>query len=169
MRGAIIEATDLALKNPVQERFLRTERGYQGIFYAHLLSNLMERGIVDQGRILEMEYQKRNLHRVSRQRPDIILHVPIEYSEEGVEENNFCVWALKWHGTEQVAADDFDKLNAMIAKLRYRVGIFVNIDSREHHADIYEGPFADQVHCVAVWFDGEMKTAWGRPRRADGN
>ena len=165
MSDEIITATDAALRRVAEPRFLRTERGFQGQFYCALQRVLKERGLLREGRILEMEYQKSTRHGMS-QRPDIVLHVPAEDSGAGMAENNFAVWALKRRATLAEARDDFVKLDEMFEQLCYPLGIFVNIDARDHFAASYDGRFPERVRAVAVWLDGGAVTSWGFPESA---
>ena len=94
MIDAIVSATDQALRTVAVPRFLRTERGFQGRFYCALQEALERLGVLRNGHILEMEYQKSARHGMS-QRPDIVLHIPAEDAGSDVRENNLAVWALK--------------------------------------------------------------------------
>lgn len=158
----IIAATDEALRQVAEPRFLRTQRGFQGQFYCALQRALEGRDLLKNGRILEMEYQKSARHGMS-QRPDIILHVPVEYSGRRVTSNNFAVWALKRHATRSKACEDFDKLDEMFEALCYTLGFFVNIDAKDNCATCYRGKFPDRLRTVAVWRDGAVQTSWGSP------
>ncbi|MCJ7545794.1 MAG: hypothetical protein MUP30_03035 [Deltaproteobacteria bacterium] len=160
MIDKIVTATDEALRNVAIPRFLRTERGFQGRFYCALQQILEERGLLQSGYILEMEYQKSARHGMS-QRPDIVLHVPAEVSGARVSENNLAVWALKRRATSAEAHDDFVKLDEMFEILCYPLGIFVNIDAMDHFSDSYNGKFSDRLRTVAVWLDGKVVTSWG--------
>lgn len=163
MNDAIISATDAALRAVAVPRFLRTERGFQGQLYCALQKALGERGVLENGLILEMEYQKSSRHGIY-QRPDIVLHIPAEETRAEVCENNLAVWALKRRATEYAARSDFDKLDEMFEMLRYPIGIFVNIDSADHFAPSYVGAFAECVRTVAVSIEnGEVVTRWGCP------
>jgi hypothetical protein len=163
MIDLIISATDVALKAVAVPRFLRTERGFQGQFYCALQKALEQRGVLENGHILEMEYQKSARHGMY-QRPDIVLHIPAEEASAEVYENNLAVWALKRHATEDAARDDFNKLDEMIERLRYSLGIFVNVDSTDHFAPSYVGAFPDGVRTVAVSVeDLKIVSRWGHP------
>lgn len=163
LRDEIVAATTQALLQINQPRFLRTERGYHGKFYCALQEALEERGLLQDGRILEMEYQKSARHQTS-QRPDIVLHVPAEGSGQAVTENNFAVWALKRRATQDKANQDFVKLDQMFESLRYPLGIFVNIDTNEHVKLLYSGRFPERLKVVAVWLAGEqVVTRWSCP------
>ena len=167
MSNQIVAATDEALRRVAAPRFLRTERGFQGEFCGALRQALDRRGLLQGGRILEMEYQKSTRHGMS-QRPDIVLHVPAEESGAGVADNNFAVWALKRCATARKAQKDFAKLDEMFETLCYPLGIFVNIDAREHFAASYHGRFPERLRTVAVWLDGEIVTSWS-PEQARRN
>src|SRR5690349_21340233 len=94
-RDTVIDATISAIKNVRNPRFLATERGFHGAFYCALFSFLKKKGIITDRVILEMEYQKSTRH-ATKQRPDIILHIPREISgSKSTRTNNFAVWALK--------------------------------------------------------------------------
>ena len=156
----VVAATDEALRQVATPRFLRTERGFQGQFYCALQRALEERRLLQDGRVLETEYQKSACHGMS-QRPDIVLHVPAEESGAGVARNNFSVWALKRQATQSQAREDFDKLDQMFETLHYPLGFFVNIDARDHLAASYRGRFPKRLRSVAVWRDGTVQTSWG--------
>jgi len=154
MREKIIQATIKSLKKNHQERFYQTERGYQGRFYCALQQALDDEGIIIDGLILEMEYQKReNIHHTS-QRPDITLHIPVEYSGAERTANNYAIWALKRRGYRsgyhRNVTDDFNKLNIMFKKLNYPLGFLIIINSDRHMLDIYEGEFRDRIISFAV-------------------
>jgi hypothetical protein len=165
MSNQIVAATDEALRQVDAPRFLRTERGFQGEFYCALRRTLDRRGLLQGGRILEMEYQKSARHGMS-QRPDIVLHVPAEESGAGVADNNFAVWALKRCATAGEAEEDFAKLDEMFEHLHYPLGIFVNIDAKNLFAASYHGRFPERLRTVAVWLHGEVLTSWSRPEQA---
>jgi len=158
----IIAATDEALLQVAEPRFMRSERGFQGRFYCALQHALDRKGLLQGGCILEMEYQKSDRHGLS-QRPDIILHVPAEESGGSVTENNYAVWALKRRATQRAALDDFEKLDDMFERLRYPLGFFVNIDAKKDMAASYCGRFPERVRTVAVWRQRTIQTSWGTP------
>jgi uracil-DNA glycosylase len=162
MNDDIVAATDEALRQVAEPRFLRTERGFQGQFYCALQRVLEARGVLQGGLILEMEYQKSARHGMS-QRPDIVLHVPAEDSGAGVAGNNFAVWALKRRTTPSRAGDDFARLDEMFEMLCYPLGIFVNIDARDHLAWCYDGKFPERLRTVAVWLEDQVVTSWRCP------
>ncbi len=157
---AIISATDSALRAVSVPRFFRTERGFQGRFYCALQKELEERGLLQNGRILEMEYQKSARHNM-HQRPDIILHIPAEENGRTVYENNLAVWALTRAATKADAQSDFKKLDEMIEILRYRLAIFVNLGSEETFEGAYHGRFPEQIRTTAVSMAaGQVVTRW---------
>ncbi|MGC2434866.1 MAG: hypothetical protein WA433_13900 [Desulfobaccales bacterium] len=146
----IIKATVESLKSITQERFYRTERGYQGRFYCALQESLDGMGIFDNGVILEMEYQKTaSLHQTT-QRPDIVLHIPFEYSGAKRNINNYAVWALKHHGNYRKVRDDFTKLDLMFENLHYPIGLTIIIDSDQPMLASYKGNFQERIHSFAV-------------------
>jgi len=71
----IVRATLAALKEVRHPRFFENERGYQGQLYCQLQAQLRQRGLLDGGAILELEYQKSSRHGTG-QRPDIVFHIP---------------------------------------------------------------------------------------------
>jgi hypothetical protein len=150
MLGKIIKATVESLKSITQERFYRTERGYQGRFYCALQQSLDGMGVFDNGLILEMEYQKRDTLHQTAQRPDIILHIPVEYSDAERHRNNYAVWALKHHRNYRGVRDDFNNLDIMFENLHYPIGLIIIIDSDRHMLDSYEGNFQERIHSFAV-------------------
>lgn len=164
----LIAATDEALREVAELRFLRTERGFHGRFYCALHQVLEKKGLLKNGCILKMEYQKSDRHGTSK-RPDIVLHVPVEESGARVDENNYAVWALKRRATKSEANDDFEKLDIMFGTLCYPLGLFINIDAKRHLAASYRGRFPERLCTVAVWLDGTVHTNWGAPSRAPEN
>jgi hypothetical protein len=153
MKERIIGATIDALRSVCHVRFFRTERGYQGRFYCALQAALDMRNILSDELILEMEYQKTGPRHHTQQRPDIILHVPVEVSSAAVHENNVAVWALKRRASVADAKDDFGKLNTMFTSLHYPLGIFINIDSNYHYLSYYQGICRDRILAFAVQLD----------------
>lgn len=157
MQEQIIQGTIDALLSVCQNRFFQNERGYQGKFYCALHAELDKYTFLSEHKILEMEYQKSGIHG-TRQRPDIIFHVPSELTRAGVAENNFAVWALKANARSRAAKDDFEKLDRMFDTLHYPLGMFINIRSRTHHMESYTGPHPDRLHCFAVSLSGSDVT-----------
>lgn len=160
MRKKLIEVTGLALLAVNASRFFRTERGFQGRFYCTLQAQLDYAGLLNNGSILEMEYQKSARHGL-RQRPDIILHVPTEHSGECIKENNFAVWALKRQATSADARDDFHKLDEMFDQLDYPIGFFINIDACTPMRQHYKGEHGTKLNAVATQLvDNEVIARW---------
>jgi hypothetical protein len=123
---------------------------YQGRFYCALQQALENAGVLVGSLILEMEYQKReNLHQTS-QRPDIILHIPVEYSGSERYNSNFAVWALKHHRNLREVTEDFIKLDLMFENLRYPMGFLIIIGSDQHMITSYRGKFKDKILSFAV-------------------
>lgn len=149
MRNVLVRATEAAIYEVTHPRFFATERGFHGRFYCSLQAQLDQEGILIDGRILEMEYQKSGRHGLT-QRPDIVLHAPAEESGASVRDNNFAVWALKFRANEGDACDDFRKLNEMFEYLHYPLGFFLNIESDETMLQHYIGDFRDRLVAVAV-------------------
>ncbi|MFC2077968.1 hypothetical protein ACFLTM_04090 [Candidatus Bipolaricaulota bacterium] len=149
MERLVIQATTEALLSVRNQRFFKSERGYQGRFYCCLQAELEKHGFLQDDDIIEMEYQKGERHDLG-QRPDIIFHVPAEISRAPVTENNYAVWALKIGANARKAKEDFDKLDQMFSRLHYPLGIFINIGSEKHHLDAYDGPYAERIHAFAV-------------------
>jgi hypothetical protein len=148
----IIEATIEALRSVSEPRFFRTERGYHGRFYCALQASLDRRGVLQDGIILEMEYQKSTRHEMT-QRPDIILHIPAEESGFSVRHNNFAVFALKLRASADDAVADFYKLDEMCDLLDYPLAVFINIDSEQHCREHYVGHYPDRLRTFAVRLD----------------
>jgi len=162
MKGQIIESTICALRNITAPRFFKSERGYQGIFYCALYKELEHNKLVNEDRIIEMEYQKSRRHELT-QRPDIIFHIPVEHSGGRVKENNFAVWAIKARSNMKRAKEDFIKLDEMFDTLNYPLGFFININSDQHHLDLYDGPYKDRLLAFSVISQDNsviIKMAW---------
>lgn len=163
MRDILIRATDAAIRAVDAPRYFCTERGFQGRFYCALQAELDGAGLLVDGAILEMEYQKSSAHSMG-QRPDIIFHVPVEHSGADRQANNYAVWALKRKATTASARDDFDKLNQMFDGLDYPLGFFVNIDTASHFAEHYLGRYRNRLEAVAATLDGaQVITSWAIP------
>lgn len=152
MREQLIAATESAIRAIDAPRFFKTERGFHGRFYCALQTELDRVGLIADGAILEMEYQKSARHGLG-QRPDIIFHIPTEHSIVGVVANNFAVWALKRHATDIEAIEDFKKLDQMFDTLRYPLGFFVNIDSTQPMLEHYAGQHRNRLVAVAASLD----------------
>lgn len=145
----ILDATKFAINLIHNKRFFNTERGYQGALFCHLHQYLLEKGLISEDVILEMEYQKSTRHNVT-QRPDIILHIPVEISGADIHENNFAVWALKRESSSNKAREDFSKLDIMFGELNYPIGIFINISAQETMLEEYKGNFKDRIYAFSI-------------------
>ena len=132
-------------------RYFLTERGYQGQLLAELNKRLKIEQIFPGKPIVEQEYQKTLENQGITIRPDIIIHIPYE---RGVAQNrqsgNFVVIQLKLEASEKVAKEDFDKLDSMFEKLKYPLGIFLNINSNKTFYDSYSSNYKKRLHCFAV-------------------
>jgi hypothetical protein len=174
-----IEATIGAIRSVRNARYLATERGYQGAFYCTLRSELERMERLSAERILELEYQKTVGRHGTRQRPDIVFHIPMEISGAEEWKNNFAVWALKHSATSARATEDFIKFEHMCHRLCYPLAIFINVSSAETHLDKYRGSFHERVHSFAVpsargtrighsyFEDGELRNVWYSLANAD--
>jgi len=153
----LIEKTILALKQITNRRYYRTERGFSAELYAYLKCQLYGSDLFPKEAILELEYQKSSLlHYEQTQRPDIIIHIPIE---SGItwdrRENNFAVYALKLNGRNTEAKSDFDKLDKMFESLNYRVGFFINIcPNLSTYLNEYVGSYKERIHEVSITNEG---------------
>ena len=137
------------LSSITHPRFFETERGFQGQLNACLAQSV--KGIVPNQYVIEEEYQKKfNTHGI-RIRPDIIIHAPFEPNTHGSRsEGNFAVIQIKLRASVKEAGEDFEKLDLMLEKLNYPLGIFINISSSETHHKNYKGKFIERLHCFAV-------------------
>ena len=163
MRDALIAATEAALRAVDAARFFQTERGFQGRFYCALQTQLDQAGLMTNGAILEMEYQKSSRHDLT-QRPDIVFHIPAEHSGASVEENNFSVWAFKRRASVGKAQSDFKRLDEMFETLSYPLGFFVNIASQNPMRQHYSGAYSDRLAAVAAKLTGtQVSVHWAPP------
>jgi len=128
-------------------RFFETERGYQG----QLLAQLDARLHLPHAAIVEQEYQKQaSMHRLNI-RPDIIIHEPFDPERHHSRaDGNFAVIELKRRASPADARDDFQSLAKMLDVLRYRLGIFINIDSGMTHSKLVPADLRGRVACFAV-------------------
>lgn len=128
----IISATIEGLRRTDKQRYFEsTERGFQGWFFAELQAVLAEAGLLRGDRVVEMEYQKVVAIHGTRQRPDIVVHMPRPADDHAsVTRGNLAVYALKKCATTRGVSDDLRKLKRMFSLLHYKVGIFVNIGAR---------------------------------------
>ena len=160
MYDKLRDATESALRSVVDVRFFQTERGFHGRFYCALQARLDRLGLIANGAILEMEYQKSARHNLG-QRPDIIFHIPTEHSGAGVKDNNYAVWALKHKTNVADAKEDFQKLDQMFDDLHYAFGFFININATNPMREYYEGTYSHRLAAVAVYLDGDhFRTNW---------
>jgi hypothetical protein len=147
----LVEATESAARRVWHQRFFQTERGYQGILYYFLTEELRERGLLELGgdRILEIEDQKRFNTPGMKRRPDIVFHTPA-VAGGNARNDNYAVWAVKGHGDEDDAVSDFEKLDVMVSRLHYPVGIFINVGLPYDFVRAYQGPFAERLYGMTV-------------------
>ena len=163
MRDALTKATEAAIRAVDAARFFRTERGFHGRFYCALQEQLDQTGLMTDGAILEMEYQKSRRHGLT-QRPDIVFHIPAEHSGASVQANNFAVWALKWRASIRDAQSDFDRLDEMFATLMYPIGFFVNIDGVDPMRQHYNGRYGSRLAAVSARLtEGQIDVLWALP------
>ena len=163
MREALIAATEAAIYCIDAVRFFQTERGFHGRFYCALQAELDRIGLINNGAILEMEYQK-SARQGLTQRPDIVFHVPTEHSGSEVTANNYAVWALKRHASRSDALEDFEKLDQMFSKLAYPLGFFLNIDATDPMHQYYDGLYRNRVVTFAARrIDSHNKLTRGVP------
>ncbi len=153
MRDLIIDSTLEGLPRVISPRFFASERGYAAALSCHIIRGIEDRRLMTDGRIVEMEYQKLRRHHME-QRPDIIFHIPTEYSQATPMENNYAVWALKRQADDEDALDDFWKLDQMFEQLHYPLGFFINVDSQSDKLEVYNGSYADRLIGIAVWLEG---------------
>jgi len=147
----IIEIVAKALKNIDSSRFFKTERGFQGRFVCVLYEILDAEGLFPEDAILEEEYQKRIGNYGTSQRPDLIIHVPVESTHSSDRtENNFVVFEFKKQADENKAKGDFKKLDKIFRELKYPLGIFVNINGSKFFLDGYSGQFENRIHEFCV-------------------
>lgn len=151
--------------NAIKEsRLFQTERGYQGQLVAELSKHLDRAAIWPDNPLIEPEYQKRARDHGTTIRPDLIVHVPLERGlYDSRQDGNYVVIQLKRKASLNAALKDFADLDFMFRELRYKLGIFVNIDSDETFFDDYAGDFAERLHCFAVRLIHSLPTIAERP------
>jgi hypothetical protein len=163
MRDAVINATEAAIRAVDAARFFQTERGFHGRFYCALQEQLDRAGLMTNGAILEMEYQKSSRHHLT-QRPDVVFHIPAEHSGASVQANHFAVWALKRRASIADAQLDFVRLDEMFSALMYPIGFFVNIDAIDPMRQHYTGAYRVRVAAVAARLTGaQIDVYWAMP------
>ncbi len=156
---SFIEIIINALKEIKSPRFFNTERGFQGEFKSALGKILLEQNIFPDEAIIEEEYQKSLKFHGIRQRPDLVIHVPVISSHfNNRKENNYIVFAFKLSGDKNKVMKDLEKLEEMIDKLSYSFGIFININSTNCFLEEYHGPYKHKLHefCIKQ-FNGRIK------------
>jgi hypothetical protein len=132
-------------------RFFETERGYQGELVSLLNEYLKKKNLFPKEFIVEQEHQKSVKHHNIRQRPDIIIHVPIEAGlTKDRAKNNFLVIALKRKGDAKSIIGDFEKLDEMFGELNYPEGVIININTQSKFVEFYQGKFPDRLHELAI-------------------
>lgn len=149
----ILNITLNALREVVNPRFYRTERGFVSHFSHHLETQIQGQILFPEGTIIEVEVQKRlNDHHGVRQRPDLLIHIPIETGlTDKSNENNFVVYGFKLNGNNQISQEDFRKLDEMFEALNYEIGIFVNINSYPNtYLQNYNGNFRNRIHEYSI-------------------
>lgn len=153
---AIINEVINTLRSIKIPRYYKSERGFQTEFYRILSNQLEDKPIFPEHTILEAEVQKRNLeHYGVTQRPDLLIHIPIETGiTENSNENNFVNFAFKLSGNERASVEDYEKLEQMFSILNYEMGIFINIGRYpEIFLNNYEGNFKDRIHELSIGQD----------------
>ncbi|MEW8275989.1 MAG: hypothetical protein AB2733_18090 [Candidatus Thiodiazotropha taylori] len=150
----IMECIREALSSIKHPRYYDTERGFQGALLAEINKKLPELEL--EGAIIEEEYQKRIRDHGFKIRPDLIIHVPFDYSNlESRKHGNFVVIELKRQATVDEALDDYRKLTNMCKSLDYPLGIFINISSDTSHLSEYEENDDPRIHSFAVELKNE--------------
>lgn len=157
-KEGLLNKTVLAIRQILIQRYFNSERGFVPEFYSNLRGQLENSNLFPEHTILETEVQKRRLLHGVRQRPDLLIHIPIETGlTNNVAENNFVVYAFKLNGNAVDALEDFEKLDAMFGQLNYEMGIYVNIGT---HPTIflnnYIGNFKDRIHEFSIRLDNEQ-------------
>lgn len=150
---AIIIEVINTLRKIITPRYYKSERGFQTEFYRILSNQLEGKHIFPDHTILEAEVQKRNFeHYGVTQRPDLLIHIPIETGiTENVNENNFVNFAFKLFGNAKASAEDYEKLEQMFNFLNYEMGIFINIGRYpEIFLNNYKGGFKNRIHEFSV-------------------
>lgn len=158
---SILGKTIQSLKEIRVARYFRSERGFAGEFYSKLSHSLAGTDLFPNQTILESEVQKTTKkHYGLRQRPDLVIHIPVEDGNTGdVTENNFVVYAFKLRGSLDKALSDFEKIEEMFSLLNYDLGIFVNINAYPNsYLEAYAGEFKNRIHELSISLvDGEVK------------
>ncbi len=148
----LITKTVAAIRNILTPRHHNSERGFVPEFYSELKAVQILQ-LFPANTILESEVQKRlNDHYGVRQRPDILIHIPIETGlTEHANENNFVVYAFKLQGGNSEADADFGKLDEMFDRLNYETGIYINLNAYpEIYLERYNGNHKNKIHELSV-------------------
>jgi hypothetical protein len=149
----IVNRTIAALRQITVPRYFRTERGFVTEFYCQLTRQLEQVDLFPAHTILETEVQKNRIaHYGLTQRPDLLIHIPIETGlTQNANENNFVVFAFKLGGNPARVQSDYDKLEEMFHHLNYATGIFINIGAYPTtYLDTYNGNFRDRIHELSI-------------------
>jgi hypothetical protein len=136
------------------------ERGYVTEFCRHLSPLLRESNLYPDHTILETEVQKRRYdHFGVTQRPDLLIHIPIETGlTDQPNENNFVVYAFKRNGNLARTNIDFSNLDEMFRVLNYEIGIYINIGRfPEVFLHNYEGIYKTRIHEFSIGLDSERE------------
>ncbi|WP_444936532.1 hypothetical protein ACJJIW_01510 [Microbulbifer sp. JMSA004] len=149
----LLKAIKDSLLGITNERFYKTERGFQGELNAELRNRLP--GFELEGAIVEQEYQKRIPYHGFRIRPDLIIHVPFEGADlQSRSEGNFVVIELKHRATRSDARADYENLYKMCESLGYPTAVFINIDSDETYIEESIQPSQASIYAFAVRLRG---------------
>jgi hypothetical protein len=154
----IINLSISAIREIRIPRYYRNERGFVTEFYRQLSPLIQIPGHYPEHTILETEVQKRRYdHFGVTQRPDLLIHIPIETGlTNRANENNFVVFAFKKSGNAGKSLHDFANLDEMFGMLNYSKGIYVNIGNYPktflHH---YNGVFRSRIHELSIGLDTE--------------
>lgn len=149
----IFELIISALRNIVVSRYYTTERGFVGEFYTTLKNELKGKQLFPEKTILELEVQKRSLdHYGVTQRPDLLIHIPIETGlTKNPNENNFVNFAFKLNGKSRRVQEDYTKLDQMFQRLNYQTGVFINIGAFPNiFLQSYNGKFKNRIHEFSI-------------------
>ena len=142
-----------AIRQITNVRYYSTERGFAPEFYRHLYAILENNKLFPNHTILEAEVQKRTKkHYGVKQRPDILIHIPLEQGlTENANENNFVNYAFKLRGYRGEVKKDFNKLDQMFLQLNYELGFFINVSAYPRtYLSLYEGNFKSRIHELSI-------------------
>lgn len=157
----IIKHTIEAIKATSNPRFFNTERGYVGELSHQLQILAKDDPAYPLEAIFEQEVQKRTLkHHGVRQRPDLLIHIPLEAGlSESPRDNNFVVFGFKLNGKQLAVESDFRKLDEMFESLNYETGVFINVGAFPNtFLDGYKSNNLEKIHEFSVGLvDGEVR------------